>query len=198
MNFQRQAESRVQIYRTLCLQGLNTIRGDQSTQMKRASIGSLLISIEALIKQLRSESLLFPRLKGMTEAKQEELLGQDISQRSFSLIMHPVSLDEGVREVVQNLESQIEELMLWEKLFGAWLDSDQEQLSEVVNKLTELILPKLQHSSEYHVKYEREKGQVFDEGEMTLYDCKANTVDRYRNESMTLALINRNLSQLAV
>lgn len=183
--------------RLVCLQGLNTILGDQDRSSKRAGIGSLINSLESVRDQLRIEMMAYPRFQNLTEQRQSELVQQERLELMMSLLTITPADNSNTQLVGEVLQAQIQEVELWMLLFGAWIDEDETKLISSSHELQEILQPKLEQASKLHAQYEGERTEAQKRDDGNLLFLKAQRVHAHQDESMTLALINRNLSQLA-
>lgn len=196
MNIQPSSQPRILMMRVVCLQGLNTILGDQDRPSKRAGIGSLINSLESVRDQLSIEMMAYPRFQNLTEQRQSELVQQERPQLMMSLLTITPADNGNTQLVGEVLRAQVQEVELWMLLFGAWIDEDETELVRSSHELQEIIRPKLQQASKLHVQYEAERTEAQKRDDGNLLFLKAQRVNAHQDESMTLALINRNLLQL--
>lgn len=192
-----QSQSRVELLRMVCLQGLNTVLGDQSQPIKRSQVGQLLNTLDAILEQLKVQIFAYPRFQSVGVERMSEIVQQERAQLMMSLLAITPADNHHTQLVEEVLRAQVQEVELWVLLFGAQIDEDETKLISSSHSLQDILRPRLKQANKLHVQYEEERAEVQkgDSGELLF--LKAQRVNAHQDESMTLALINRNLSQLA-
>jgi hypothetical protein len=196
MNIQPSSQPRILMMRLVCLQGLNTILGDQGKSTKRVRIGSLIHSLESVKDQLRIEMMVYPRFQNLTEQRKVELIEQERPELMMSLFTITPADNSATQVVGQVLQAQIDEIEVWQLVFRAWIDEEKTHLVTSIHALKEILCPKLEQASKLHVQYEQERTEAGQGDDGNLLFLKAQRVNAHQDESMTLALIDKNLSQL--
>lgn len=114
-----QSQSRVELLRMVCLQGLNTVLGDQSQPIKRSQVGQLLNTLDAILEQLKVQIFAYPRFQSVGVERMSEIVQQERAQLMMSLLAITPADNHHTQLVEEVLRAQVQEVELWVLLFGA-------------------------------------------------------------------------------